>query len=178
MLFGLLLVFSLQMLAGCSSTSGIITPAVRTVPVADETELDTSWVYPPSQEEMLSLDTNRAEKILTNKSMYHFEPYIPQDLKVETTQRDTVVSSAATKVVSGYRVQLYAGRDIKLAQDVKENAESLFEVPIFLIFMAPQYKVRAGNFENRENAQQLCDIAHQQGYRDAWVVQSQIEITP
>ncbi len=178
MLFSLLLVFSLQMLMGCSSSVGTISSAVRTPQVNPETEEDTSWVYPPSQEEMLSQNTNAEEKILANKSVYHFEPFVPPELPVETTQRDTVVSTVTTRVVSGYRVQLYAGRDIKLAQDVKENAESLFEVPIFLIFMAPQYKVRAGNFENREHAQQLCEIAHQQGYRDAWVVQSQIEINP
>ena len=56
----------------------------------------------------------------------------------------------------GYRLQIYASNAQQQAKSeayaLKENIEKSIDLPIYLLVEPPFWKVRIGNFANRENA--------------------------
>ena len=77
---------------------------------------------------------------------------------------------------SGYRIQLIASQDLKEALAVKEQADSLFDLPVYIDFESPNYKVRIGNYEYREAAERDQKRMQQRGFTHAWVVPGNIII--
>lgn len=95
----------------------------------------------------------------------------------ETATSRTVESSsllpAQPKMVQGFRIQLVNVMDEELANRVREEALALFD-SVYISFRRPNYKVRAGDFLNRSNADTAADSARAHGFRDAWVVPSKV----
>lgn len=55
--------------------------------------------------------------------------------------------------MSGYRIQLYFGNDRNKAQEMRSEFLQLYpEVPAYLIYQQPNFKVRAGDFRTRLEA--------------------------
>jgi hypothetical protein len=80
--------------------------------------------------------------------------------------------SAAADVVlnESYRIQLFtsntygpAARELKIATEV-------FDIDVRLDYEVPYYKVRVGNFTDRDEAEQYLPAAKEAGYNNAWVV--------
>jgi len=75
------------------------------------------------------------------------------------------------KEMEGYRIQVYSGREGATARRIHTQLQSAgYEA--FLYYEAPQYRVRIGNYIEREEAVQACAIIKKQGYAEAWVVKS------
>ncbi len=56
----------------------------------------------------------------------------------------------------GYRIQIFSGSDRKLANAVKAKFKIEFpDAPVYLIYQQPYYKLRAGDFRNRIEAQEM-----------------------
>lgn len=56
--------------------------------------------------------------------------------------------------IDGYRIQIFSGSDRKLANAVKTKFKTDFpEAPVYLIYQQPYYKLRAGDFRNKIEAQ-------------------------
>ena len=47
---------------------------------------------------------------------------------------------------------------------------------VYLIFESPQYKVRIGDFTDREEAIRFCNLLRKESYPDAWVVKSNVNV--
>lgn len=78
--------------------------------------------------------------------------------------------------MNGYRVQLFcSGSSKEHAETFKSDAKQRLNEPLYVDFEANQYKVRAGNFTEMDEAANYCKQAKEQGFKDAWVVKSQIE---
>ncbi|MBD3167427.1 hypothetical protein GF324_12570 [bacterium] len=75
--------------------------------------------------------------------------------------------------VQGFRVQLVNAGSETRANQVKASAEALFD-SVYVVFQRPNYKVRAGNFTNRTDADIKAREAREQGFKDAWVVPSRV----
>lgn len=83
--------------------------------------------------------------------------------------------------IAGYRVQILSTRDVAAADSTLDDfrlwaASDLNEysdIEVYIYFRQPYYRVRAGDFRNRENAIEFARIAKQQ-YPDAWVVHDRI----
>lgn len=78
-------------------------------------------------------------------------------------------------VVSGFRVQLLATTEVDEANALKADAETAFAGEWFyVIFDPPTYKVRGGNFLDRETAEAYAKLLQDSGYPDAWVVPEKV----
>lgn len=91
---------------------------------------------------------------------------------------------AGTKQVAkknlGYRVQIYFTESMEAAQYWHNRIEAELQPKqymVYTVFEAPYYKVRIGDFLQREDAYQVQTwLRNELGYSDAWVVPSQVVI--
>jgi len=82
--------------------------------------------------------------------------------------------SLPVRSVEGYRIQLHAGRDKLQAKRIEVDALNRSNLAVYLNYEAPQYKVRVGNFSDREQAVQDCNRLKQLGFTESWVVRTTI----
>jgi len=74
----------------------------------------------------------------------------------------------------GFRVQLLATADEKMARSEKKKAVFKFDDNVYLIFEAPMYKIRVGDCITRKQAEILKKSAVRNGFKDAWIVPSRV----
>ncbi len=80
------------------------------------------------------------------------------------------------ETVQGFRIQIFSSSNIDDANAAKKGAEGKFSNDsVYIVFDAPVYKVRVGDFVNRYDASQRLPEFVDKGYRDAWIVPDQIE---
>lgn len=78
-------------------------------------------------------------------------------------------------IVPGYRVQLFATSEIDDANRKKVEAESAFtDQWFYLVYDPPTYKLRAGNFLNRNDADSYARYFAENGFPDAWIVPERV----
>lgn len=80
------------------------------------------------------------------------------------------------QTVPGFQVQLLQTEDAKLARSSVRDAILTLSVDVEMIYEAPYYKIRAGRFVNRYDAEQLQNLASEKGYVNCWVVRTQVKM--
>ncbi len=81
------------------------------------------------------------------------------------------------RLVDGFRIQLFAAKDIELVTVEKKEAEFLFlndGVRVYIEFDSPLYKLRIGDCVDRETANQLRELAKSRGYASAWIAKTKV----
>lgn len=80
------------------------------------------------------------------------------------------------KMVKGFRIQLYAGLDRSASDKMKVDFMALWpDVQVFQTYSRPTFKVRAGNFLTRTEAEMFCQrVKHH--FSGAFVVPELIQI--
>lgn len=100
--------------------------------------------------------------------------------KSDTLSVATLPTSAQVdtswQTVPGYQVQLLQTEDAKLARSTVREAILALNVEVETIYEAPYYKIRAGRFVNRYDAEQLQNLASEKGYANCWVVRTQVKV--
>ncbi len=98
--------------------------------------------------------------------------------------RETVVTGAIRSTIgvgplaTGYRVQVFAARDRDVAADaVGRLREQQVADPVYMEWVDPWYKVRVGDFTDRESAERLRDRLVELGFPEAWIVRTTIRTT-
>lgn len=110
-------------------------------------------------------------------SFYDTEVYL---YKKEDTMRTygraiDQLTIAPPETLQGFRIQLLATNNFDEANDTRNMLTTTFpELWIYLVFEAPTYKIRVGDFVNRAEAKPLLDMFQMQGYRKAWIVPDRI----
>jgi len=85
----------------------------------------------------------------------------------------TVVDSS--KVEPGYRIQIFFTDSYIRAQEALLNAmASILNQPVHLSFDAPYYKIRVGNFLNRDEAENFLNNTLKNSFPDAWIVRTMV----
>jgi hypothetical protein len=117
-------------------------------------------------------------------SDYRSEPMeIPEPPARENAlleEREATVWIERTERVMGYRVQLFSTTDIDRAQEAlerfrQESQELQLDVGrLDMSYDAPYYKIRAGDFLGRKQADELRDALREAGIDDAWVVRDNV----
>jgi hypothetical protein len=104
------------------------------------------------------------------------------DKNISYFQKDSTVSvesdSEMVKIINvrGFRIQIGQVINEEDASEIRREAMLTFEnANVYLIFDAPNYKIRVGDFEKRRDAEELQDKAISLGYKDAWIVPTMIE---
>jgi hypothetical protein len=82
-----------------------------------------------------------------------------------------------TVTVAGYRVQLYSTTDYYAAVRVRNEAMNRFTEEIIMDFEQPYYKIRIGNYTEKQEADEVRIFARSIGYPEAWVIQTKVTIT-
>ncbi len=136
---------------------------------------DSTAAYPPRQVEDLPPLRPQLPVFYATPPELSAEPYrlkAPSVTIVEGEPEDPDYP----RVVEGYRVQLFAGRERKAAEGVMRATQAQYEYAVYMVYEAPQYKVRIGDFVGREEAAGFCERLRREGYSDAWVVKSNVSI--
>ncbi len=132
----------------------------------------------------------KSDTSTTENEMATYETgFRPSDYDVDTkvffselkreSERKSIPSEPAVIeppiIVSGFRVQLLSTTNIDEANTRKAEAEAAFPTEWFYIaYDPPAYKLRAGNFLNRADAESYMTFLSENGYLDAWVVPEKV----
>jgi len=77
--------------------------------------------------------------------------------------------------VPGYKIQIFNGPNFSLAEEAYYNAlAAIIEEPVYLEYYSPYYKIRVGNFLQREKAEQFRIQTLRRLYPDSWIVPTRI----
>jgi hypothetical protein len=74
-----------------------------------------------------------------------------------------------------YRVLLFAGQYYLEALEEKRIAEEVFSEPTVINYDVPYYRVEAGNFPSRQEAEKLLTRARSLGYYRSWPVHEAVD---
>ena len=85
------------------------------------------------------------------------------------------VSSGGTsvRIVDGFRIQVYATTNYLEAERKKEDLSSSVDDKVYVIYEAPYYKIRVGNFVKEEDAKKLKKVLTEMGH-DVSIVKTKI----
>jgi hypothetical protein len=78
---------------------------------------------------------------------------------------------------TGYRIQISVSPTRDQAEDIAEVARQRFPYDsVYVYFQAPWHKVRIGDLDSRQTAKEKMNEARQKGYREAFLVPSEIRV--
>lgn len=69
-----------------------------------------------------------------------------------------------------YRIQLFTTKTYQPAMAELDIAREIFDQKVWLDYEVPYYKIRVGDFADREAAERYVPAAVEAGYTNAWVV--------
>ena len=102
-------------------------------------------------------------------------PIIVNNTLDESTSFDIVLKKDSTKYISeGYRVQILATRYFDYADSLAISISSKIIDSVYVEFETPNYKVRAGDFIDRDSAELLQQKLLNMGYKSAWILRTKI----
>jgi hypothetical protein len=98
-----------------------------------------------------------------------------------TKDRDTINATAnsAVELVAGFRVQVIFSNSIDEATKIKNEVISLFPTDmVYMLYDSPYYKVRVGDYRERNTAARTLKILMDKGYVQSWIVPDRIQKNP
>ena len=105
---------------------------------------------------------------------------IPDSTKTDTTEVNANVKGPIRKVM-GYRVQAFAGNNSRVsrekARSIGERLKTEFpEHAVYVHFYTPRWVCRMGNFQTREEAEEMLQKVKDLGYSTACLVKGKITV--
>ncbi|MCK4297177.1 MAG: SPOR domain-containing protein [Candidatus Marinimicrobia bacterium] len=77
----------------------------------------------------------------------------------------------------GWKVQVFSTRDFYEADTVYKQVLNSFEdEEVEKVFNSPYYKIRVGNCETREEAENLLDKSLELNYYKAWIMRTRVKV--
>ncbi len=86
-----------------------------------------------------------------------------------------VGAAATTGRVESYRIQLFTSKTYQPAMTELNIAREVFDQKVWLDYEVPYYKIRVGDFADRESAEKYVPAAVEAGYSNAWVVKVNLD---
>jgi hypothetical protein len=108
-----------------------------------------------------------------------YDPALPTDVEEEKKQADEVSIPQPPppefETVPGFRVQVTFTDNMEQANTIRHNLTGVFaDQQIYVVFEAPYYKVRVGDFTSRPDANVTLRVLFENGYKDSWIVPDKI----
>ena len=75
----------------------------------------------------------------------------------------------------GFRLQVFETSSVEEANRSLRKFEKALDDSVYMIFEAPLYKLRTGNFTTKKEAENEKLKLNREGYKDVWIVRSRIE---
>ncbi|NLG19356.1 MAG: SPOR domain-containing protein [Fibrobacter sp.] len=82
------------------------------------------------------------------------------------------LQTAGTSSSVKYRIQLFVSSRVETLREQKREAEVRTNLPMYISYEAPYYKLLAGDFDVRSDAENSLKKIKKIGYSDAWIVSS------
>ena len=102
-------------------------------------------------------------------------PVIINNVLDDSTSFEFLLSlDSVLSVSEGYRVQVLATRYFERADSLAVIMKNTVSDSVYVDFEAPNYKVRIGDFIDRDSAESLQQELMQMGYNSAWILRSRI----
>ena len=102
-------------------------------------------------------------------------PIIINNTLDDSTSFDIVLKADSTKYISeGFRVQILATRYFEYADSLAISISSKVNDSVYVEFETPNYKVRVGDFINRDSAELFQKELLKMGYKTAWILRTRI----
>ena len=102
-------------------------------------------------------------------------PVIINNVLDDSTSFELLLSRDSVQSVSeGYRVQVLATRYFERADSLAVIMKNTVRDSVYVDFEAPNYKVRVGDFIDRNSAESLQQDLVQMGYNSAWILRTRI----
>ena len=102
-------------------------------------------------------------------------PVIINNVLDDSSSFGTVLLKDSTQYISeGYRVQVLATRYFEYADSLAISISDKITDSVYVEFETPNYKVRVGDFINRDSAELLQKELLNMGYLSAWILRSKI----
>ena len=96
-------------------------------------------------------------------------------IKLDGYPEAFVVERPIPTVIQGFRVQLSTQSTKSSAEAFADKISPTIGAEVHVIEEGNFWKVRAGDFAERQKAEVFCDILVKQGFNDAWIVPDSIE---
>lgn len=133
-------------------------------------------------EEYLYEDLSETERMLLSTRSQLNNHYSDDMVEVpDLYMQEIIINERQVDPYAGYRVQLLSTRAVAEADSVRDYfvawADSTiagYEPDAYVVFRSPNYRVRAGDFQNRDRAIHFSGMLKSR-YPDAWVVHERIE---
>lgn len=129
----------------------------------------------PSDREIIPAKYPRAGKISGRQALVSAESgedgvdSALVDLENFTREVDTLNNQT-------FRVQVFTSKLYQEARATARTAEEIFDQPVYVDYQVPNFKVRVGDFANRDDAESYAQRAKAAGYTGAWVVMVNIDV--
>jgi len=102
-------------------------------------------------------------------------PVIINNVLDDSTSFEFLLSLDSVQSVSeGYRVQVLATRYFERADSLAVIMKNTVSDSVYVDFEAPNYKVRIGDFIDRDSAESLQQDLVQMGYYSTWILRTRI----
>ena len=109
------------------------------------------------------------------KDIHPSWPVIVNNALDDSTSFDVVLTKDSIQLISeGYRVQILATRYFEYADSLAISISNKITDSVYVEFETPNYKVRVGDFINRNSAELLQQELLKMGYKSAWILRSRI----
>ena len=75
----------------------------------------------------------------------------------------------------GYRLQIFESSSVEETNRTLQKFERSLKDSVYMVFEAPLYKLRLGNFVTKKEAEKQKANLNKKGYKNIWIVRSRIE---
>ena len=120
-------------------------------------------------QERVKIDTTK-----TKEPVIIFEEEAPET-KIEKAPgivKEPLKIEPQKEPVYGYRVQIFAFESMERAEAAAQEARIRVDLPVYVEYIPPYYKVRVGDFLIREEAEKVRNQLRLSGYPDAFLVET------
>ncbi|MBO6795217.1 MAG: SPOR domain-containing protein [Balneolaceae bacterium] len=169
--------FSFLILLGCASSEPTVQPAEQPQTTEESTSENTDNAEEGTGEESTEEDVDSYPYLSSLSDTYlNRSNSIPKGyerIKVEVEEEEK-------DLFEGYRVQIYSGPDVALADTTAKHFRVWSAANIdgyvpetYTFFKPPYYRVHVGDFHEREKAIEFSNLIKRR-FRDSWVVYDRV----
>lgn len=103
-------------------------------------------------------------------------PKVVSPFSLDTKELKLVGNADSSQIIiEGFRVQVLATSSQENADRLRYELAIEYGKDIYIVFDAPNYKVRIGNFIDRRLAEKLRLELINKGYPSSWIIRTRIE---
>lgn len=129
-----------------------------------------NWtVYPKKTEEKISTSKKQPNVKVTLSSAERLDELMEKDLRI----------SEANPLISGFRIQIFYGSGPGSKTEARtiqsEYVKNYPEIPSYLVFQTPNFKIRVGDFRTRLEAEQHLRLIEEE-FPNAFIVKDNINL--